>query len=145
MKESIQNVIFANTYTHDAFSLSLFEEDFLFLSDFDLLLILFFKRFVPHSQRRFFSLDCIVHHTVAILKGNILALQNTVRAGWILASLSLIAAMFSVSVFYGPRKNFTAVEAAVYSSLHRAFWSAGTGWVVLACVTDNAGKIIIVY
>ena len=48
--------------------------------------------------------------------------------------------MSSINIFYGSRKNFTTVEAAFYSSLHRALWSVGTGWVLLACITDNSGK-----
>ena len=61
-----------------------------------------------------------------------------------MASLSLIASMCSISIFYGPRKNFTAIEAAIYSSLHRALWSAGTGWVIVACITDNSGETYLI-
>ncbi|KAJ8668277.1 hypothetical protein QAD02_009940 [Eretmocerus hayati] len=67
--------------------------------------------------------------------------KQSVKLGWLLSSFALVLSMCSISVFYGPRKNFTTVEAAFYSSLHRAMWSAGAGWVVLACVTDNAGSL----
>ncbi|XP_015599963.1 nose resistant to fluoxetine protein 6 [Cephus cinctus] len=67
--------------------------------------------------------------------------KNTIKIGWFLGSLSLLISMYSISVFYGPRKNFTTIEAAIYSSLHRAMWSLGTGWVLVACITDNAGPV----
>ncbi|KAL7286330.1 hypothetical protein TKK_0019288 [Trichogramma kaykai] len=67
--------------------------------------------------------------------------KNTVMIGWLLGSCALLVSMGSISVFYGPRKNFTTVEAAFYSSLHRALWSLGTGWVLLACITDNSGPL----
>ncbi|XP_014212568.1 nose resistant to fluoxetine protein 6-like [Copidosoma floridanum] len=67
--------------------------------------------------------------------------KKTVRLGWILAVSAMVLSMCSINVFYGPRKNFTTVEAAFYSSLHRAMWSAGVGWFVLACVTDNSGSL----
>ncbi|XP_046748457.1 nose resistant to fluoxetine protein 6-like [Diprion similis] len=65
--------------------------------------------------------------------------STTVRIGWLFASLSLIGSMFTIVVFYGPRKNFMPIEAAFYASLHRVFWSLGTGWIILACVTKNGG------
>ncbi|OXU18191.1 hypothetical protein TSAR_005433 [Trichomalopsis sarcophagae] len=67
--------------------------------------------------------------------------KKTVKIGWILSGCAMLLSMCSISVFYGPRKNFTTVEAAFYSSLHRALWSAGTGWVLLACITDNSGPL----
>ncbi|XP_011298798.1 nose resistant to fluoxetine protein 6 [Fopius arisanus] len=67
--------------------------------------------------------------------------RNCVRIGWVLASLSLITSMFSIGLFYGLRKDYGAVEAAIYSSMHRALWSFGTGWVLIACITDNSGPI----
>ncbi|XP_048511652.1 nose resistant to fluoxetine protein 6-like [Athalia rosae] len=87
-----------------------------------------------------FGLACgyIVHRIH--LSGHKLS-NNTVRMGWILASLSLIGSLLSITIFYGPRRNFTPIEAAIYASLHRAFWSLGTAWVVLACVTGNGGVV----
>ncbi|XP_058803541.1 nose resistant to fluoxetine protein 6-like [Phymastichus coffea] len=67
--------------------------------------------------------------------------KKTVKIGWILSSCALVSSMYSISLFYGPRRNFTTVEAAFYSSVHRALWSIGTGWVLLACITDNAGSL----
>ncbi|XP_015122529.1 nose resistant to fluoxetine protein 6 [Diachasma alloeum] len=67
--------------------------------------------------------------------------KTYVRIGWTLASLSLIASMFSIGIFYGPRKDYGAVDAAIYSAMHRALWSFGTGWVLIACITDNSGPI----
>ncbi|XP_011495252.1 PREDICTED: nose resistant to fluoxetine protein 6-like [Ceratosolen solmsi marchali] len=67
--------------------------------------------------------------------------KNTVACGWLVSSFALLVSMCSISVFYGPRKNFTTVEAAFYSSMHRALWSVGTGWVLLACITDNSGPL----
>ncbi|XP_034933564.1 nose resistant to fluoxetine protein 6-like [Chelonus insularis] len=65
----------------------------------------------------------------------------SVRIYWILASLSLVSSMFSITTFYTTRKNFTSLEAATYSALHRVFWSLGTGWVIIACITDNSGPV----
>ncbi|XP_066592007.1 nose resistant to fluoxetine protein 6-like [Prorops nasuta] len=65
----------------------------------------------------------------------------TVRIGWLLGSLSLLGAMCSISIFYGPRKDFTPLEAAIYAGMHRAFWSIGICWILITCVTDNAGPI----
>ncbi|XP_063992303.1 nose resistant to fluoxetine protein 6-like [Diachasmimorpha longicaudata] len=67
--------------------------------------------------------------------------KNYVRIGWILASVSLITSMFSIGIFYGPRKDYGPLDAAIYSALHRALWSFGTGWVLVACITDNSGPI----
>ncbi|XP_012279978.1 nose resistant to fluoxetine protein 6 [Orussus abietinus] len=67
--------------------------------------------------------------------------KNAVRCGWLMGTTLLLAAMFSISLFYGPRKYFTSIEAAFFASLHRAFWSIGTGWVLIACITNNAGPV----
>ncbi|KAK0094750.1 hypothetical protein PV326_010087 [Microctonus aethiopoides] len=67
--------------------------------------------------------------------------QSSIIIGWILGALSLIASMFSIGLFYGIRKHFTLIEAAFYSSIHRVLWSLGTGWIILACVTDNSGPV----
>ncbi|KAK2581820.1 hypothetical protein KPH14_002289 [Odynerus spinipes] len=67
--------------------------------------------------------------------------KNLVRLGWFFATLSLCVSMFSIPIFYGPRQDFTAIEASIYASLHRALWSLGTGWLLLACATDNSGPI----
>ncbi|XP_014486530.1 PREDICTED: nose resistant to fluoxetine protein 6-like isoform X2 [Dinoponera quadriceps] len=61
--------------------------------------------------------------------------------GWLFATLSLLISMFSITIFYNVRKDFTVVEAAVYSPLHRFLWCMGVGWILIACITDNAGPI----
>lgn len=67
-------------------------------------------------------------------------LKVTVRTGWLVGSCFMVVSMCSINIFYGARKDFTTVEAAFYSSIHRAMWSAGVGWVLLACITDNSGN-----
>ncbi|GLV41238.1 uncharacterized protein CBL_04762 [Carabus blaptoides fortunei] len=65
----------------------------------------------------------------------------SVSLGWIFGMVFLSAAMFSVTVFYNPDYNYGSLEAATYSVLHRVLWCLGVGWVILACVTDNAGPV----
>ncbi|EFN89991.1 Nose resistant to fluoxetine protein 6 [Harpegnathos saltator] len=64
-----------------------------------------------------------------------------VKFGWLFATLSLLISMFSITVFYTVRKDFTGVEAAIYAPLHRFFWCTGIGWILIASITDNAGPI----
>ncbi|CAB0036483.1 unnamed protein product [Trichogramma brassicae] len=98
------------------------------------------------SGMKFLAMLFIIagHTLIFVVSGPVLNQQywqeNTVMIGWLLGSCALLVSMGSISVFYGPRKNFTTVEAAFYSSLHRALWSLGTGWVLLACITDNSGS-----
>lgn len=51
--------------------------------------------------------------------------------------------MFSIYIFFLPDHEYSAVESAIYASLHRAAWSFAIGWILLVCITDNARKCVI--
>lgn len=51
-----------------------------------------------------------------------------------------ISAMYTILVFYLPDHEYNVLESAIYSSLHRLGWCLAIGWIVLACVTGNAGN-----
>lgn len=62
--------------------------------------------------------------------------------GWILGPSCLVISMCSVLIFYDPNYKYDIWEASSYSALHRSVWCIGTGWILLACITDNGGKYI---
>lgn len=49
--------------------------------------------------------------------------------------------MYSVTLYYVPSYQYSALESALYNSLHRLGWSVFTGWIVLACVTSDGGVL----
>ncbi|KAL0272824.1 UNVERIFIED_CONTAM: hypothetical protein PYX00_005652 [Menopon gallinae] len=65
--------------------------------------------------------------------------KTVIWCGWIVAAVSSVSAMFTVSVFYN--KPYDAFESATYASLHRVGWCIGIAWVIFVCVTGNAGKL----
>ncbi|KAG7196866.1 hypothetical protein KM043_014500 [Ampulex compressa] len=67
--------------------------------------------------------------------------KKTVKFGWLLSVLSFLVSMYSITIFYGLRRNYTALEAAIYSSLHRILWSISVAWVIIASITNNAGYV----
>lgn len=60
--------------------------------------------------------------------------------GWILGPSCLLISMSSVLIFYDPSYKYDIWESSTYSALHRTVWCLGTGWILLACITNNGGK-----
>jgi hypothetical protein len=48
--------------------------------------------------------------------------------------------MLSAWIFYLPGREYNALEAAVYGSLHRVGWSLGISWIVFAVCTGGKGR-----
>ncbi|XP_032678635.1 nose resistant to fluoxetine protein 6-like isoform X1 [Odontomachus brunneus] len=67
--------------------------------------------------------------------------KKIIKFGWLFATLSLLVSMFSITIFYNVRRDFTVIEAAIYSPLHRLLWCTGIGWILIASITNNAGPI----
>jgi len=51
-----------------------------------------------------------------------------------------VISMLSAWIFYLPGREYNALEAAIYGSLHRAGWSLGISWIVFAVCTGGKGK-----
>ncbi|CAH1111035.1 unnamed protein product [Psylliodes chrysocephalus] len=64
-----------------------------------------------------------------------------ITIGWIFAIICGMASMFSIVIFYDPEHSVNIIENAMYASLHRVSWSLAIGWILLVCITDNAGFI----
>lgn len=50
--------------------------------------------------------------------------------------------MFSITVFFLPDHEYNALESAIYAPMHRVAWCLAIGWVMLACITQNAGNLV---
>lgn len=59
--------------------------------------------------------------------------------GWLLATILAAIAMFPIAIFYNSAHEQNSFESAIYASLHRVSWCLAVGWVLLVCITDNAG------
>ncbi|KAJ8946580.1 hypothetical protein NQ314_008862, partial [Rhamnusium bicolor] len=59
--------------------------------------------------------------------------------GWILSASLGFMSMYSIVIFYHLDHVEDYFESAVYASLHRVAWCLAIGWVMIACITDNAG------
>lgn len=61
--------------------------------------------------------------------------------GWIMACNFSLISMYSIAIFFNPDHQPNDLENAIYSALHRIGWSVSIGWIIMVCITDNAGKI----
>lgn len=66
-------------------------------------------------------------------------------SGWILGMACIVSSMCSVIIFYDPNYEYDVLEASIYAALHRSVWCLGVGWVMLACITNNAGKSLMLH
>ncbi|CAH1964853.1 unnamed protein product [Acanthoscelides obtectus] len=64
-----------------------------------------------------------------------------IMLGWIMSALLGVMAMYSIVVFYKPEHETSSIEAAIYAPLHRVAWCLAIGWVLVACITDNAALV----
>lgn len=60
---------------------------------------------------------------------------------WFATTVIGLISMFSVTLYYIPTYQYSNLESALYSSLHRLGWSLFAGWMVLACVTSESGAL----
>ncbi|XP_055540332.1 nose resistant to fluoxetine protein 6-like [Wyeomyia smithii] len=60
---------------------------------------------------------------------------------WIISTIIGTASMFGVSIFYNSTGTKDYLYNALYAALHRFGWSLSNGWLVVACVTGNAGPL----
>lgn len=60
---------------------------------------------------------------------------------WIASTLLGTVSMFGISTFYNATGTSNYMYNALYAAAHRLGWSASNGWLVLACVTGNAGPL----
>nr|CAI5836894.1 unnamed protein product [Callosobruchus analis] len=61
--------------------------------------------------------------------------------GWTMSAFLGVMAMYSIVVFYKPEHETSNIEAAIYAPLHRVAWGLAIGWVLVACITDNAALV----
>ncbi|KAF4533049.1 hypothetical protein B566_EDAN002612, partial [Ephemera danica] len=66
------------------------------------------------------------------------------RLCWFLLSLLPPLSMLSAWIFYLPGRQYMALEAALYGSLHRIGWSLGISWVVFAVCTGGKGIVRVI-
>lgn len=59
--------------------------------------------------------------------------------GWALSSCFAIISMYSIVIFFNPDHVDNNIENAIYSSLHRIAWCLAIGWIIVTCITENAG------
>ncbi|KAJ8949571.1 hypothetical protein NQ318_016202, partial [Aromia moschata] len=60
---------------------------------------------------------------------------------WTLAAILGVMSMYTIVIFYNPDHEANSFESAIYSSLHRVAWCLAIGWIMLACITENAAII----
>ncbi|CAN8013646.1 unnamed protein product, partial [Ixodes persulcatus] len=59
---------------------------------------------------------------------------------WLASSLSMAGALFG-SILWNFNEVPSAGFSALYKATHRVLFSAGTSWLIFACVTDRAGFV----
>lgn len=60
---------------------------------------------------------------------------------WTVSTALGTLSMFGISTFYNATGTGNYTYNALYAAAHRLGWSASNGWLVLACVTGNAGPL----
>ncbi|EAT32544.1 AAEL015331-PA [Aedes aegypti] len=60
---------------------------------------------------------------------------------WTASTLIGTVSMLSITTFYNSAGTSDYLYNALYAALHRLGWSLSNGWLVLACVTGNAGPL----
>lgn len=83
----------------------------------------------------------LVFYVFCVFPRRIEISKRTRRFLWIASTVIGLVSMFSVTVYYIPTYQYSYLESALYSSLHRLGWSLFTGWMVLACVTSESGSL----
>ncbi|KAF2899933.1 hypothetical protein ILUMI_06250 [Ignelater luminosus] len=95
-----------------------------------------------HMRAIAYCIGLVAGYIVHKLQSSNTKLSNSlVRISWILATIFGLSAVFSITVFYLPEHEFSTLESAAYSSLHKIAWSVSIGWVIIACLTDNSGPV----
>ncbi|RZF44229.1 hypothetical protein LSTR_LSTR003869 [Laodelphax striatellus] len=65
-------------------------------------------------------------------------LEKTVTVGWIIAVVSLLAALFGVYPFV--QSNFThdRITDSLYKAFHRSLFGLGGAWIIYVCYTGQS-------
>ncbi|CAG9765105.1 unnamed protein product [Ceutorhynchus assimilis] len=95
-----------------------------------------------HMRASSYFLGMIFGYLVHEMQTNCYKLSAVnIWIGWILATIFSSCSMFSIVFFLDPDYSYDAVISSIYAPLHRVAWALALGWVIVACVTDNAAII----
>lgn len=81
----------------------------------------------------------LYYHILHIIFHRLKIPSYIVYLGWTLASCFAIISMYSIVIFFNPDHVDNNIENAIYSSLHRIAWCLAIGWIIVTCITENAG------
>nr|CAI5836893.1 unnamed protein product [Callosobruchus analis] len=95
-----------------------------------------------HMRCSSYCLGILFGYLVHKIQGNGYKIRPCVMIlGWTMSAFLGVMAMYSIVVFYKPEHETSNIEAAIYAPLHRVAWGLAIGWVLVACITDNAALV----
>ncbi|KAL1505742.1 hypothetical protein ABEB36_005235 [Hypothenemus hampei] len=95
-----------------------------------------------HMRANSYFFGLIFGYLVYQLQMNCVKFSDFVKfLGWVLATILGVTSMCSIVLFLSSGYVTDSLQSAIYGTLHRIAWVLSVGWVILVCVTDNAGWV----